>query len=166
MADAARKASHLLVCSQRHVVAHGADEGYKNARKVCTFVQNNPRMPVLSISSTADPDAATKASFFDELAVLYAEVMESQTSFVSIKFHPISEGDLWLGRADPESDIVLVEADVREGRPVSQRRKFALECMEKFHAEWEIPHSNMKVVFTEHEGVEMMGYERVGDDWG
>ncbi|MGB9955919.1 hypothetical protein ACOZ4B_05970 [Haloferax prahovense] len=28
-----------------------------------------------------------------------------------------------------------------------------------------VPESNQKVVFTEHEGSRMVGYDRVGDDW-
>ena len=37
--------------------------------------------------------------------------------------------------------------------------------MKRFHEEWKIPKANMKVVFTEHEGSHMMGYDRVGSDW-
>ena len=96
---------------------------------------------------------------------MYADEMDSKTRFISMQFRTIPREDMWLGRADPNSDIVLLEADVREGRPTDQRRSFALEFMEKFHEDWDIPQPNMKVVFTEHKGTQMMGYDRVGSDW-
>lgn len=122
-------------------------------------------MPLLTISSSADPASARRADFFESLADLYAEVMDSETSFVSIRFQSVDPEDIWLGRAKPAAPIVLLEADIREGRPAAQRRSFALDAMKRFHEEWKIPKANMKVVFTEHEGSHMMGYDRVGSDW-
>ena len=122
-------------------------------------------MPLLTISTAADPNPADREEFLEDLADLYAEVMDSETSFVSIRFQSVDPEDIWLGRAEPGAPIVLLEADIREGRPVSQRRSFALDAMERFREEWEVPPPNMKVVFTEHEGSHMMGYDRVGSDW-
>jgi hypothetical protein len=71
-----------------------------------------------------------------------------------------------LGRAvQSDPDVVVLEADIRTGRPPDQRREFAVAFMDTLHDEWGIPHPNMKVVFTEHEGTHMMGYDRVGSDW-
>jgi phenylpyruvate tautomerase PptA (4-oxalocrotonate tautomerase family) len=122
-------------------------------------------MPLLTITTTADPDRENREAFLEDFADLYADVMDSETSFVSIRIQPVPAEDLWLGRAEPGAPIVLLEADIREGRSVSKRREFALEAMERFHAAWEMPYPNMKVVFTEHDGAHMMGYDRVGSDW-
>lgn len=61
--------------------------------------------------------------------------------------------------------MVVLEADVRKGRPQEQRRQFAVAFIEKLHDEWGISHANLKVVYTEHEGSHMMGYDRVGGEW-
>ena len=122
-------------------------------------------MPLLTINSTRQIEPGEKEPFLESVAELYADVMDSETRFLSVQFRAVDRGDLWLGRAESDSDIVVLEADIREGRPPDQRRDFALGFMEKLHAEWDIPHPNMKVVFTEHEGTHMMGYDRVGGEW-
>lgn len=123
-------------------------------------------MPLLTVNSTKKIAPEAKEAFFEDVASLYADVMDSETSFLSIRFCNVSREDIWLGRAtESESDVVVLEADIREGRPPEQRRAFALSFMEKIHREWDIPHPNMKVVFTEHEGSHLMGYDRVGGDW-
>lgn len=120
-------------------------------------------MPLLTINSTVAPES--KESFFGEIAELYADVMESETEFLSVNFRPSAREDLWLGRADPDAPVVVLEADVRAGRSLADRREFALRFMERVRSEWALPAANMKVVFTEHEGSHMMGYDRVGEDW-
>lgn len=122
-------------------------------------------MPLLTINSTRRVAPEKKEPFIESVAELYADVMDSETRFLSVRFHAVDRENLWLGRAESDSDIVVLEADIRAGRPPDQRRAFATQFMEKLHAEWGIPHPNMKVVFTEHEGAHMMGYDRVGGDW-
>lgn len=122
-------------------------------------------MPLLTINSTRRIASDEKEPFIETVAELYADMMDSKTRYLSVRFRTVDQEDLWLGRAEDGADIVVLEADIREGRPPDQRRDFALEFMEKLHAEWGIPHPNMKVVFTEHEGTHMMGYDRVGGEW-
>ena len=123
-------------------------------------------MPLLTITTSVEPDVSTKEPFFEDLAETYAVIMDSETRFLSIVFHSIDRTDLWLGRAtDPADDLVILEADIRRGRPVAQRREFAIAAMERFQEEWNVPRPNMKVVFTEHDGPQMMGYDRIGGDW-
>lgn len=71
---------------------------------------------------------------------------------------------MWLGRQEP-GDLLFFDADVREGRAHEHRRAFALDVMDEMASRWEVPGSNMKVVFTEHEGPLMMGYDRIGGTW-
>lgn len=122
-------------------------------------------MPLLTINSTKSVPADGRAPLLEAVAELYADVMDSEMRFLSVNLRPTERGNLWLGRADPASDIVVLEADIRAGRPPEQRREFALAFMDMIHEKWNIPHPNMKVVFTEHEGSHMMGYDRVGGDW-
>ena len=120
-------------------------------------------MPLLTITTSTDPPA--KQSFLGGVADLYADVMDSETRFLTVNLRRSDREDLWLGRADPDEPIVLLEADIREGRPADQRRSFALAFMQTVRDEWGVPEPNMKVVFTEHEGAHLMGYDRVGGDW-
>ncbi len=123
-------------------------------------------MPLLTLTTSKRVDPERKPALLEELAELYAERMDSETRFLSIQLQELPRGNLRLGRAtDPEADIVLLEADIREGRPTEQRREFALAFIETLHEEWDVPEPNMKVVFTEHDGTHMMGYDRVGGDW-
>jgi phenylpyruvate tautomerase PptA (4-oxalocrotonate tautomerase family) len=124
-------------------------------------------MPFLTINSTKEITPEAKEAFFDEVASLYADVMDSETTYLSMRFCSVSRENLWLGRATGSNpDVVVLEADVRAGRAVDQRRAFAVSFMEEVHEQWGVPHSNMKVVFTEHDGSHMMGYDRIGSDWG
>lgn len=120
-------------------------------------------MPLLTITTSADPPETQ--SFLGGVADLYADVMDSETRFLTVNLRRSAREDLWLGRADPDEPIVLLEADIREGRPADQRRSFAVAFMQKVRNEWGVPEANMKVAFTEHEGAHLMGYDRVGGDW-
>lgn len=122
-------------------------------------------MPLLTLTTSKTVEPGAKRPFFDALADLYAETMDGETDFLAIEQRTIAREDLWLGRADPNADLVFLDADIRTGRPLEQRRAFAVAAMDRIHEAWGIPHPNMKVVFTEHEGAQMMGYSRVGGDW-
>jgi phenylpyruvate tautomerase PptA (4-oxalocrotonate tautomerase family) len=122
-------------------------------------------MPLLSITGSVDADAAGKADLFETTGDAFVDVMDSRRSFLSVTYDHLPRDSIWLGRADPEADVVLLEADVREGRPAEQRREFAMAFMDAVHEQWGVPRPNLKVVFTEHEGPHLMGYDRVGGEW-
>ncbi|AUX09182.1 4-oxalocrotonate tautomerase [Halalkaliarchaeum desulfuricum] len=121
---------------------------------------------MLSITTNKRIDPDAKQLFSASLAETYAEVMDSETGYLAVKHDSVDRGDLWLGRAGgSKGDVVLLEADVRAGRSVERRRAFVLEFIETVHEKWDVPASNVKVVFTEHDGTHMMGHDRVGGDW-
>jgi 5-carboxymethyl-2-hydroxymuconate isomerase len=122
-------------------------------------------MPLLTLTTSKESSTDTEQALLSEIADTYAERMDSDTDFLAIKYRTAARETLWLGRADPDKDVFVLEADVRAGRPLEQRRAFAVAVMDYLHEEHSIPHPNMKVVFTEHEGSHMMGYTRVGSDW-
>jgi phenylpyruvate tautomerase PptA (4-oxalocrotonate tautomerase family) len=123
-------------------------------------------MPLLTITTTVPVRSDRKEGAVEEIAETYADVMDSETSYLAVRFREVSRDDLWLGRAGgSNSDIVVLEADIREGRPSDRRRAFVLRFIDYVSDEWDVPRSNVKVVFTEHEGSHMMGDDRVGSDW-
>lgn len=122
-------------------------------------------MPLLSVTTDAAVPPAERTPVFEELAETYATIMDADTSYLAVSYRAAEAGSLWLGRADPDEPILFLEADVRAGRSVDRRREFALAAMDGLHDAWGVPPANQKVVFTEHAGAHMMGYDRVGGDW-
>ncbi|WP_137285250.1 tautomerase [Halorussus salinisoli] len=121
-------------------------------------------MPLLQFDVTYDASADEKDAFADEVTRLYTDIMETTAEHVAVTLRDRSDADLHLGRAE-SGPILLLNADVREGRPVEKRREFALAVMDAANERWGVPEPNAKVVFTQHAGPEMMGYDRIGDDW-
>ncbi|PSP72898.1 tautomerase [Halobacteriales archaeon QS_3_64_16] len=123
-------------------------------------------MPLLSFVTDTERSPSEKRSFAEQVAELYAEHMETTTGHIAVEIREVEPGGLWLGRADdPDAGHLFCDADIREGRSVDQRRAFALAVMDLAVEQWALPETNLKVVFTEHAGPEMMGMNRVGSDW-
>lgn len=121
-------------------------------------------VPQLQFDITGPLDATDRRAFAEEVAALYADRMATQTDHVAVSIRERDPADLWLGR-EVEGRLLFLNADVRRGRDQSRRREFALAIMDAARDRWGVPAPNMKVVFTEHAGEDMMGYDRVGGEW-
>ena len=122
-------------------------------------------MPLLSLTGSVDRAAVTEAGLLETIADLYVDRMDSKRSFLSVTYDELPRESVLLGRADTGAPVLLLEADVRRGRPVDQRREFAVAAMDAAREALALPRENLKVVFTEHEGPHLMGYDRVGGEW-
>lgn len=123
-------------------------------------------MPLLQFDTTVEMASEEKRRFADEVRESYAEIMRTGTGHVAVVVRPRSPAELSVGRASDDDRLLFLDADVRAGRPVDLKREFALAVMDLAAAEFGVPTPNMKVVFTEHEGRSMMGYDRVWDRTG
>lgn len=121
-------------------------------------------MPLLRFTTAIEATKEEWREFARAVAALYADHMDTRTDHVAVERTRADRADLWLGRGVP-GGIVFLDADIREGRSHDRRREFALAVMNRLASRWGVPEPNMKVVFTEHEGPLMMGYDRVGGDW-
>ncbi|WP_435100133.1 tautomerase family protein [Halarchaeum sp. P4] len=121
-------------------------------------------MPLLQFDTTLTLDSARKESFADFVRETYAERMRTGTSHVAVTVREHDDAALSIGRG-VEGDCLFLDAEVRRGRDDETKRDFALAVMEHVHEEYGVPTPNLKVVFTEHRGPSMMGYERVGGAW-
>ena len=119
-------------------------------------------MPLLSVDADFPVDDADAEAFAGALTELYAEHMATTTGHVAVVVR--DDCVLSLGRA-VEGRKLFLDADVREGRSFERRRSFALAAMAAADERFGVPAPNLKVVFTEHEGEQMMGHDRVGGDW-
>ncbi|MFC6786364.1 4-oxalocrotonate tautomerase family protein [Halobaculum halobium] len=121
-------------------------------------------MPHLQFDTDAGPTAAQKEALAATVTDLYTDHMETSPGHVAVTIRDRDPAELHLGRA-VEGALVVLDADIREGRPFELKRAFALATMEYLIDEWGVPEANLKATFTAHAGEEMMGYDRVGGDW-
>ncbi|SFK83022.1 hypothetical protein SAMN04487950_1316 [Halogranum rubrum] len=121
-------------------------------------------MPLLQFDTTLTLPDDEKRQFTDAVTDLYAEEMATTTGHVAVVVREHESSNLSLGRA-VDGPLLFLNADVREGRSFERKRAFALAAMELAHERFGVPEANLKVVFSEHAGEEMMGVDRVGGDW-
>lgn len=82
-------------------------------------------MPHLQFETTATPTPDDKREFAARATDLYADAMDTGTEHVAVTIRECPPGGLALGRADPDEDVAVLNADVRSGRSAEQRRAFA-----------------------------------------
>ena len=117
-------------------------------------------MPLLAVDTTASVDANRKNAFTDAVTECYTEEMATTAGHVAVIVRERDATEMSLGRADADrGPLWFLDADVRAGR------SFALSVMDLAVEHFDVPRQHAKVVFTEHEGDQMMGYDRVGADW-
>lgn len=122
-------------------------------------------MPLLQFDTTVEMSVEEKRSFADAVRTSYSRRMQTGTGHVAVAIRPREAEELSIGRQTDDDRLLFLDAEIRTGRTFEQKRSFALEVMDLAADEFGVPEPNMKVVFTEHEGRQMMGYDRVGSDW-
>ena len=122
-------------------------------------------MPLLTFETTVEMTPDQQRSFADSVRDTYGEIMQTGTSHAAVVIRCRSPGALSIGRQVDDDRLLFLDADVRAGRPFELKRAFARSVMDLAADEFGVPTPNMKVVFTEHDGPNMMGYDRVGSDW-
>ncbi|MFB6079244.1 MAG: tautomerase [Halarchaeum sp.] len=121
-------------------------------------------MPLLQFDTTLTLDDAERGSFAAFVRETYAERMHTGTDHVAVVVREHDQSALSIGRG-VDGDLLFLDAEVRRGRADGTKRAFALAVMERVREEFGVPTPNLKVVFTEHDGPSMMGYDRVGGEW-
>jgi phenylpyruvate tautomerase PptA (4-oxalocrotonate tautomerase family) len=111
------------------------------------------------------PDAA-KIALAEQVRQLFAKVMGSGTDHISISIRECGTYDLSIGRVtEPEKGVAIVDADVRTGRTIDQRRALALGFIELLQKNPGIPPDHVYVTFTEHKGEDFHMSDRYLADW-
>jgi phenylpyruvate tautomerase PptA (4-oxalocrotonate tautomerase family) len=110
-----------------------------------------------------DPD---KQVFAQKVRQLFSETMDTGTDHISITIREYGTYNISVGRiTNPEQGVALVNADIREGRTMKQRRTLCLGFMELLHQQWEIPKEHMYVTLTQHKGEDFHLLERYLAGW-
>jgi len=123
-------------------------------------------MPHLQFDINRPLQDEDKILFSEKIKALFSEVMGTGTDHISISVREYDTYNLFIGRVeDNKEGVALVNADIREGRELIQRRSLALGFMGIIFDVWGIPHQNVYVTFTEHKGEDFHLHERYLASW-
>jgi phenylpyruvate tautomerase PptA (4-oxalocrotonate tautomerase family) len=123
-------------------------------------------MPHLKFEINRHIPDATKVALAQRVRQLFAEVMDTGTDHLSISIQECGTHDLSLGRVkEPEKGIALVDADLRKGRTLEQRRNLALGFIVLLKELLQIPPEHVYITFTQHPGEDFHLSDRVLADW-
>ena len=123
-------------------------------------------MPHLQFEINRSLEDADKISFAGQVRQLFSEVMDTGTDHISISIREFGTHNLAIGRVkDPEKGVAVVNADIREGRTIQQRRTLTLGFMDLLSKTWGIPKEHMYVTLTEHKGEDFHLLERYLASW-
>jgi len=123
-------------------------------------------MPHLQFEINRSLADAEKIAFAGKVRQLFSEVMDTGTDHISISVREFGTHNLSIGRVrDPEKGVALVNADIRAGRTLEQRRRLSLGFMDLLHATWGIPKEQMYVTLTEHKGEDFHLLEKYLASW-
>jgi phenylpyruvate tautomerase PptA (4-oxalocrotonate tautomerase family) len=123
-------------------------------------------MPHLQFEINRTLADAEKISFAEQVRKLFAEVMDTGTDHISISIREFGTHNLSIGRVrDPAKGVAVVNADIRAGRTMEQRRTLTLGFMELLHKAWNIPKEQMYVTLTEHKGEDFHLLEKYLASW-
>ena len=123
-------------------------------------------MPHLQFEINQTLTDADKASFAEAVRQLFSGIMDTGTDHISISIREFGTHNLSIGRVkSPEKGIAVVNADIRAGRTMDQRRALTLGFMDLLHKTWDIPKEQIYVTLTEHKGEDFHLLEKYLASW-
>ena len=123
-------------------------------------------MPHLQFEINRGLTDTEKTSFATQVRRLFAATMDTGTDHISISIREFGTHNLSIGRVtEPEKGVAVVNADIREGRTIEQRRSLTLGFMELLHVSFGIPKEHMYVTLTEHKGEDFHLVEKYLASW-
>ena len=121
-------------------------------------------MPYLALDTTHAPTDDERRACTEAITERYVEEMATTAGHVAVTVRDHPPAAMTLGRA-VDGPIAVLDADVRRGRSLDRRRSFALSIVDWLETNWDVPRPNVKIAFTEHDGDQLMGADRVGGEW-
>lgn len=123
-------------------------------------------MPHLQFEINRHLTDQDKIIFAEEVRLLFSKTMDTGMDHISISIREFDTHNLSIGRIkDPEKGVAIVNADIREGRTMTQRRDLTLGFMDLLHQKWDIPREHMYVTLTEHKGEDFHLLEKYLAGW-
>jgi len=107
-----------------------------------------------------------KIYFAEQVRQLFSDVMDTGTDHISISIREFGIHNLSIGRVkEPEQGIAVVNADIRKGRTMEQRRTLTLGFIDLLHKTWGISKDHVYVTLTEHKGEDFHVLEKYLAGW-
>ena len=107
-----------------------------------------------------------KAALAEQGRQLFAKVMGSGIDHISISIRECGTYDLSIGRVkEPEKGVAIVDADIRRGRTLEQRRTLVVGFIDLLQSSLNIPREHTYVTITEHKGEDFHMSEGYLSDW-
>ena len=123
-------------------------------------------MPYLHLDLPLAVPALARARVAGRLVRLYAEVMEAEEWRVTVGFRELGENGIVRLGADGEVEpVLIVQCDVRRGRPAEQRARLGEAIASVLEEELRWPPSHTIVEFTQHAGDEFWRADGLSEDW-
>lgn len=123
-------------------------------------------MPHLQFEINRNLKDDEKISFHGEVRQLFSKIMDTGTDHICISIREFGTHNLSIGRAiNPESGVAVVNADIRQGRTMEQRRELSLGFMDLMHKHWGVQKEQMYVTLTEHKGEDFNLLEKYLGGW-
>jgi len=123
-------------------------------------------MPHLQFEINRSLKEQEKISFHEDVRQLFSRIMDTGTDHICISIREYSTHNLSIGRVeDPKKGVAVVNADIRQGRTMEQRRELTLGFMELMHKHWGVKKEQMYVTLTEHKGEDFHLLEKYLAGW-
>jgi len=123
-------------------------------------------MPHLQFEINKKITDREKRDFSEQVRQLFSEVMDTGTDHISISIREFDTYNLSVGRvSEPEKGVALVNADIRNGRSIDQRRTLTLGFIDLLNKAMNIPEQHIYVTLTEHKGEDFHLFEKYLTTW-
>jgi phenylpyruvate tautomerase PptA (4-oxalocrotonate tautomerase family) len=123
-------------------------------------------MPFLHLDLPLAVAAADRRRIAARLARLYAEVMQTNPERVTVAFRELGEsGVVRLGAGGEVEPVLVVQCDIRRGRPPAQRQQLGAAVAAVLSEELGWPPERTILEFTQHAGDEFWRVGGLGTDW-
>ena len=123
-------------------------------------------MPYLHLDLPLSVPAAARSQLAGRLARLYAEVMQTNPERVTVAFRELGEAGVVRTGADGVVEpVVMVQCDIRRGRPPEQRARLGAAVAGLLAEELDWPPERTVIEFTQHAGDEVWRHTGLGTDW-
>jgi phenylpyruvate tautomerase PptA (4-oxalocrotonate tautomerase family) len=123
-------------------------------------------VPFLHLDLPLAAPAAERRRIAGRLARLYADVMETNPGRVTVAFRELGDdGVLRLGADGDAEPVLMVQCDIRRGRPAEQRERLGAAVAALLAEELDWPPERTIVEFTQHSGDEFWRAGGLGSDW-
>lgn len=123
-------------------------------------------MPHIQIEINQTLSDPQKTALAGEVKALFARIMDTGTDHIATSIREYGTYNLDLGRvADHTLGVALANVDLRQGRPLQQRRNLALGLIDLLNRMLGIPPDHAYVTITQHKGEDFHLVERYLSDW-